>query len=73
MPESLRNRLKSIYRKMLIHFFVLGWGGRLDSEEGFLCTYYVVVEIDTKKRGHVSPLSPHGAPKLLSVLAEELS
>lgn len=45
---------------------------RLDSEEGFLCTYYVVVEIDTKKRGHVSP-PPHGAPKLLSVLAEELS
>lgn len=33
---------------------------RLDSEEGFLFTYYVVVEIDTKKRGHVSPpsLSP---------------
>lgn len=46
---------------------------RPDSEEGFLCTYYVVVEIDTKKRGHVSPPSPHGAPKLLSVLAEELS
>lgn len=31
---------------------------RLDSEEGFLFTYYVVVEIDTKKRGHVSPPLP---------------